>query len=57
MKEEILTVGYFRAKIVDLPDNYEIRAYEGLGGAWLIIEKPEEGFRYGEEVIAFRTRT
>ena len=54
---EVLTVGYLRDKLKDLPDNYEIRAYEGLGGAWLIIEKPEEGFRYGEEVIAFRTRT
>jgi hypothetical protein len=55
--KEVLTVGYLRDKLKDLPDNYEVRGYEGEGGAWIIIEKPEEGFRYGEEVFAFKTRS
>ena len=54
---EILTVGYFRDKLKDLPDNYEIRGYEGEGGAWVIVEKPEEGRYYGEEVLAFHCRS
>jgi hypothetical protein len=50
--KEVLTVGYFRDKIEDLPDNYEIRAYEGEGGSWIIVERPNDG----QEVLAFNTR-